>query len=191
MKQDLLVFHARTFGREFEAADARAIYDEYTAAEYEDEEDDGLGYYPDGSKRTLTDAQIKMFRHSEIHSLRLRRQRAQELAEADLAAEGESESEGEVEDETSETKIDPTTQGAGTVKPASVSSDGIEIPDAEDEEAEYARFLENERQEFAEAAEKQRGEDRRSRNQADRTVSTRRKVRELDALMQEDVVLDY
>ena len=32
-------------------------------------EDDGLGYYEDGVKRTLTDEQIEMFRHSEIEQL--------------------------------------------------------------------------------------------------------------------------
>lgn len=31
-----------------------------------DEEDDGLGYYPDGVKRTLTDKQIAFFRSSEL-----------------------------------------------------------------------------------------------------------------------------
>jgi Protein of unknown function (DUF3807) len=40
-----------------------------------DDENDGLGYYPDGVKRTLTDEQIQIFRHSEIHSL-LRERRA-------------------------------------------------------------------------------------------------------------------
>lgn len=35
-----------------------------------DEEDDGLGYYPDGVKRTLTDEQIAIFRHSELEALR-------------------------------------------------------------------------------------------------------------------------
>ncbi|KAJ2978478.1 hypothetical protein NUW58_g7481 [Xylaria curta] len=39
-------------------------YDEY------EEEDDGLGYYPDGVKRTLTDEQIAIFRHSELEALR-------------------------------------------------------------------------------------------------------------------------
>ncbi|KAG8163471.1 hypothetical protein KVR01_006768 [Diaporthe batatas] len=39
-----------------------------------DEDEDGLGYYADGVKRTLTDAQIAMFRHSETQAL----QRAQE-----------------------------------------------------------------------------------------------------------------
>ncbi|KAK4181693.1 hypothetical protein QBC36DRAFT_39854 [Triangularia setosa] len=37
---------------------------------YEEEEDDGLGYYPDGVKRTLTDEQIAIFRHSELEALR-------------------------------------------------------------------------------------------------------------------------
>ncbi|KAI4915816.1 hypothetical protein J4E90_004262 [Alternaria incomplexa] len=44
------------------------------AEEYYDEADDGLGYYPDGTKRTLTDEQIAMFRHSEIHAM-LRKRR--------------------------------------------------------------------------------------------------------------------
>jgi hypothetical protein len=39
-----------------------------------DEDEDGLGYYPDGVKRTLTDEQIAMFRHSETQAL----QRARE-----------------------------------------------------------------------------------------------------------------
>jgi hypothetical protein len=46
------------------------------AEEYFDEADDGLGYYPDGTKRTLTDEQIAMFRHSEIHAM-LRKRRLQ------------------------------------------------------------------------------------------------------------------
>ncbi|KAH0539092.1 hypothetical protein FGG08_004330 [Glutinoglossum americanum] len=37
--------------------------------EYDYDDDDGLGYYPDGVKRTLTDAQIAMFRWSEVQSL--------------------------------------------------------------------------------------------------------------------------
>ncbi|KAI0594769.1 hypothetical protein F4775DRAFT_416343 [Biscogniauxia sp. FL1348] len=37
---------------------------------YEEEDDDGLGYYSDGAKRTLTDEQIAIFRHSELEALR-------------------------------------------------------------------------------------------------------------------------
>ncbi|RYP11155.1 hypothetical protein DL764_000226 [Monosporascus ibericus] len=46
------------------------FYDEYYCDGYDEEEEDGLGYYPDGVKRTLTDEQIAIFRHSEIESLR-------------------------------------------------------------------------------------------------------------------------
>ncbi|KAI9737659.1 MAG: hypothetical protein M1818_005663 [Claussenomyces sp. TS43310] len=41
-------------------------------------DDDGLGYYDDGTKRTLTDEQVAMFRHSEIHALLKKRLRAEE-----------------------------------------------------------------------------------------------------------------
>jgi len=36
---------------------------------WEEQEDDGLGYYEDGTKRTLTDEQIAIFRHSEVQDL--------------------------------------------------------------------------------------------------------------------------
>lgn len=50
----------------------------------EDLGDDGLGYYDDGVKRTLTDEQIEMFRHSELQQLlRKRRLQADEEAEED------------------------------------------------------------------------------------------------------------
>ena len=44
-------------------------------------DDEDLGYYPDGVKRTLTDEQIRIFRHSEIHSLLRARQLEQDDAE--------------------------------------------------------------------------------------------------------------
>ena len=43
-----------------------------------EEEEDDLGYYPDGAKRTLTDEQIAMFRHSEIQTLLRERRHAAE-----------------------------------------------------------------------------------------------------------------
>ena len=45
------------------------------------EADDGLGYYEDGVKRTLTDEQIRMFRHSEIQRLASERRAAKEAEE--------------------------------------------------------------------------------------------------------------
>ena len=54
---------------------------------YPGEEDDGLGYYDDGVKRTLTDQQIEMFRHSEIEQLRREGELARE--EEDVGELGE------------------------------------------------------------------------------------------------------
>ena len=42
-----------------------------------------LGYYPDGAKRTLTDDQVAMFRHSEIYSVLRERQVRMENLEAE------------------------------------------------------------------------------------------------------------
>ncbi|KAI9044783.1 DUF3807 domain-containing protein [Aspergillus affinis] len=56
-------------------------------------DEDDLGYYPDGVKRTLTDEQIKIFRHSEIHTLLREKQLREEalLEEAREKAEVEEE----------------------------------------------------------------------------------------------------
>jgi hypothetical protein len=43
--------------------------------------DDDLGYYDDGTKRTLTDEQLKMFRHSEIQRLLSERKAARDKEE--------------------------------------------------------------------------------------------------------------
>ncbi|KAF2674338.1 hypothetical protein BT63DRAFT_474097 [Microthyrium microscopicum] len=49
-------------------------------------EDDGLGHYPDGTKRTLTDEQVAIFRHSELQELLRKHRRAMENDE--LSEEG-------------------------------------------------------------------------------------------------------
>lgn len=56
---------------------AEPIYDDA----HDDGEQEDLGYYPDGVKRTLTDEQIRIFRHSEIHALLRERQLKQDEAE--------------------------------------------------------------------------------------------------------------
>ncbi|KAI1282738.1 hypothetical protein F5Y07DRAFT_196209 [Xylaria sp. FL0933] len=80
-KADIESFHATHFSNEaiglFESQflrpdiahhDSTGYYD--YEGEEEEEQDDGLGYYPDGVKRTLTDEQIAIFRHSELEALR-------------------------------------------------------------------------------------------------------------------------
>lgn len=43
------------------------------------EEEDSLGYYEDGVKRTLTDEQIEIFRHSELEAIRKKTERESEI----------------------------------------------------------------------------------------------------------------
>ena len=63
-----------------------------------DDVDDGLGYYSDGVKRTLTDEQVAMFRHSEIYAIQRARQVAKENGDADGGEEEEEEEDEIVED---------------------------------------------------------------------------------------------
>lgn len=58
--------------------------------EYE-EDDDGLGYYSDGVKRTLTDDQIAMFRHSEIQAM-IKEREAQAAGDSESSKDTKSES---------------------------------------------------------------------------------------------------
>jgi hypothetical protein len=57
------------------------VYDGHRGGECIEEEEEDLGYYEDGVKRTLSDEQVKIFRHSEIHSLLRERQRLREEQE--------------------------------------------------------------------------------------------------------------
>lgn len=67
---DLVAFHRRHF--------SGAALDHFSShfmppcqqSKQDNAEDDGLGYYADGVKRTLTDEQIDIFRHSELEALR-------------------------------------------------------------------------------------------------------------------------
>lgn len=179
-QEDLLAFHARTFGRSFSVRNTE--YGSGGPCHAEDEEDEYLGYYPDGVKRTLTDQQIEIFRHSEIHSLR----RQEELAREAL-------SDGQVEsiDAESTKELFKESPKAETQQSLMETAESAGVLEAEDDEEEYARFLEKERKEFADAAAKQREQKREGHQWGDRTRSTRRKVREMDAVAEAEVVLDY
>ncbi|KAF1912420.1 hypothetical protein BDU57DRAFT_559656 [Ampelomyces quisqualis] len=81
---DLRAFHATHFPHASAPEHMLHGVDQDTA----EEEDDGLGYYPDGTKRTLTDEQIAIFRNSEVQRIlrtrRLRREGA-DISEAGKA----------------------------------------------------------------------------------------------------------
>lgn len=95
LQDDLLAFQSKHF-----PTDPRPAPVHYGTAEttdndaedypYEGGDDDGLGYYPDGVKRTLTDEQIQIFRHSEIHALLREKQRKQEEEERRKASSSSS-----------------------------------------------------------------------------------------------------
>lgn len=78
--EDLNNFHQSHYGSPAPGSSSAPAAEQAAAAE----EDDGLGYYPDGTKRTLTEDQIAMFRHSEIQRL-LQARRLKREAEAESA----------------------------------------------------------------------------------------------------------
>ena len=141
-----------------------------------EEEEDDLGYYPDGAKRTLTDEQIAIFRHSEIHLLlRERKLRREELSNeyaSNISSAGKAENDSKEK---------------GSSGPASV--DALDS----DEEGEYARFVEAEYREAEETASRKRQKTVHGLTQEfhPRTHSTRRTIREMDDATADDTVLDY
>ncbi|RJE23329.1 hypothetical protein PHISCL_04315 [Aspergillus sclerotialis] len=86
--EDLQAFQAEHFPSQTQHTPT--FQDAYDETEFAEDGDDDLGYYPDGVKRTLTDEQIRIFRHSEIHSLLRERQ-----VRAENKAFDESESTGD------------------------------------------------------------------------------------------------
>lgn len=84
------MFHAKHFpGAPQPAHVLHGVTEEATEGYYD--EDDGLGYYSDGTKRTLTDEQIAMFRHSEIQAeLRKRRLQRERRDAGEVSEEGEA-----------------------------------------------------------------------------------------------------
>ncbi|KAH7156331.1 hypothetical protein EDB81DRAFT_880654 [Dactylonectria macrodidyma] len=74
---DLFGFHETHFGQDAVALFGDTFIDRSGEHQPHDdmtydawEEEDDLGYYQDGAKRTLTDEQIEIFRHSELEALR-------------------------------------------------------------------------------------------------------------------------
>ncbi len=139
-----------------------------------------MGYYPDGAKRTLTDDQIAMFRHSEIYSILRERQVRLE----NLEAEGGDQS---------KTMVSPPEEA---VEATALSADEGEVQsDGEAREA-FATVAENTPQhdESTHASKKRkRGATDtgyvHGRKYASR--SARGYVRELDSAAAEEQILDY
>ena len=153
------------------------------------EDDDGLGWYPDGVKRTLTDEQIAMFRHSEIQAILRAKRHQREMKSSDSEARSDGEPEIKMYDE-EPSMLGPFIMDSGQHEPLEDVEDG-EI-DEEDDEEEYARFIEKERQEFESVALLMKAKKGREIfKNTGRTTSTRRRVRELDEIAGGNDVLDY
>ncbi|KAG9679560.1 hypothetical protein KCU95_g15956, partial [Aureobasidium melanogenum] len=80
-EDDLRLFHDKHFSG-LSSEPSNRHHDAHVDLE-QDFDDDGLGYYSDGVKRTLTDDQIAMFRHSEIQTLLRERRRKREISESE------------------------------------------------------------------------------------------------------------
>ncbi len=140
-QEDLYAFHARVFRspapRQLSHPD-QGTHNDDTHPEIYQVEDDDLGYYPDGVKRTLTDDQIAMFRHSEIYAILRERQVRKENLEAegveqseamddqpeDVTATVPSDEEGEVRSEAMDDQPEDITANVLSDEEGEVQSDG-------------------------------------------------------------------
>ena len=146
-----------------------------------EDEDDGLGYYHDGVKRTLTDDQIAMFRHSEIYSILRKRQVLKENLEAEAGALLHE----------YDTSPDPGVKAISNTQ--QVIHDENDDSEAVDDQEEYMRFMEAERKDMqaAHMSKKRKINSVRGSKWNSRAPTHRRIVRELDDAGTSNDVLDY
>ncbi|KAL4902605.1 hypothetical protein BDW74DRAFT_180707 [Aspergillus multicolor] len=110
--EDLQAFRAKHFPATLKPLQPPAIpsLNFYNDNRYPDDEfakednENDLGYYPDGVKRTLTDEQIRIFRHSEVHALLRERQIAKENEEYERKYGGGAEAGPQVEPQTQDSE---------------------------------------------------------------------------------------
>ena len=230
---DLAAFHQRTFGRPApansfppfsEAATnaastkiARDGHDQSSSAngdsrDWQDQdlnetESDDLGYYADGVKRTLTEEQIAMFRHSEIYALLRIRQKERELEAANTSSDDLESGRDTLDDIQSTEKSarmehSQAEQSSPTKHDAGLEKAGMDqlmadetIQDTRNKEHDSGPLEQEKSQPESEAdggttsKRKRSDADMERPPQADR--STRARVRDLDAFTTTDQVLDY
>lgn len=162
-QDDLRRFHATHFSNAPLPEHQPDSTNEQVQEEYYDEDDDGLGYYEDGVKRTLTDEQIAMFRHSEIQRILRERRRAQE--------DGQSVHDDPTPDvDMEDGEVDPVgsaISGSGQSTPMSISSD--------DEQGQAAP-AEKPQQKWTATSEKTRARNARNRKKNRKNHRERKKV---------------
>ena len=128
-----------------------------------EEDADGLGYYPDGAKRTLTDEQIAMFRHSEIYGILRQRQLKEEKADSE-----------QVSGEALERDRTDSSSGARSELPAE-KLPGSQRPLSASQRSKRRRLRKNQDKQSTKSQE----------------LPSRREIRELDAFQGDDQMLEY
>ncbi|MCJ1380822.1 hypothetical protein MMC17_003931 [Xylographa soralifera] len=196
---DLLAFHARTYGKIFPGSipDLSAGSNPGVLDEDDLQSHDTLGYYEDGVKRTLTDAQIAMFRHSEVQAVLRTQRHAREKETSDFLTVARSQElqdgvwglqevdEDRVMEDEDIQKLD--VKDVDCEEPIVEENGEVE----EDDEEEYARFLEAERREMELVASSRVTKTSKNQKSQAGKASTRRIVRELDAIRSDTDALDY
>ncbi|KAL6715980.1 hypothetical protein ACLMJK_006942 [Lecanora helva] len=180
-QDDLDEFHARVYGYKAPRAQWTNYAWDLNHTELEEdtfEEEDDLGHYPDGNKRTLTDDQIAMFRHSEIYAILRERQIQRENDEANG------------NEETSALYDRTKTKSATEEAEPPLEEESVDQVHGNNDEKEDTN---HEHHEIISKA-LPTGKKKRKRNNADhgdRPFTSRRMARELDSAMAGDCVLDY
>lgn len=140
-----------------------------------------MGYYDDGVKRTLTDEQITMFRHSEIQTLVKERRLA-----AEARAEEKEEARVDIEEMVKEeVKLEAPEASAkaqtAVLKPRQLAS----IPGS------TRRGSENQEEQLDGQPKKKKRKGKRVKTDLQKDISENRLARELDEVQNEIVELDY
>ena len=185
MQDDLYAFHARVFGATGTPTHLvliqRGSNDDRTLINASGEDADDLGHYPDGVKRTLTDEQIAMFRHSEVYSIL----RARQVLEENRQADGYELSDSHLsdDDEVVRTQISPNKIA--------------EAPPDQDTRYKGSKHGTGAQKTTNGLMTKTTASNKRKRHSGDsddpqnQGHSFRRTARELDSLMEDEQILDY
>ena len=186
LQEDLHDFHLKSFGMPFTNVLSLFRREQMLSPAgsgfVDRDHEDGLGYYPNGVKRTLTDDQIAMFRHSELYAL---------SRQHSVANEGAAGVEGR-DNILSHPRLRASSDERLLPMPIVVGNLHARS-DGEDDEEEYQEFLAAERAQLVPQADSTTLNCSRNNSQypQNRTISTRRFVRELDGVDDTTQTLDY
>lgn len=175
-KHDLLAFQALHFGDD--AHPETWFVDSEDALAYDPaEEDDGLGWYEDGVKRTLTDEQIEMFRHTEMEQLRRREENE---------VEGSDEMRRDAADELEDVRLPEQKNKPVKVRRSASQEDRNSTPSSDtakrkrEQEVPYDERHKRKWEDYIEENDPLHG-----------SMTHRRIVRELDTQVNQSIELDY